>query len=130
MPRDRHRQPTISPSSDDVTHEWWLRRAAATPSVSALPKASLIPGQVLSDRFQIVALAGTGGMGAVYRATDRQTLEPVAIKVVTSRELDGPDRLLREARVLAELKHPCIVRYHASGATHVGCQFLVMEWLE
>jgi hypothetical protein len=130
MPRDRHRQPTVSPSSDDVTHESWLRRAVATPSASMLPKALLIPGQILSDRFQIVALAGSGGMGAVYRATDTQTLEPVAIKVVTSRELDGPDRLLREARVLAELKHPCIVRYHASGTTHVGCQFLVMEWLE
>ncbi|HKU42467.1 MAG TPA: protein kinase, partial [Polyangiales bacterium] len=129
MPREPHRQPTASPPSQEVTHESWLRRAVAIPSVRVSPRALLTPGEVLGDRFEILALAGSGGMGAVYSATDTRTLQRVAIKVVTSREPDGPERFLREAHVLAELQHPCIVRYLASGATEDGCQFLVMEWL-
>ena len=89
----------------------------------------MLPGNLLADRFVIDRLAGEGGMGAVYRALDRVTGTPVAIKLVTGGESDL-QRFAQEARVLSELAHPTIVRYVAHGATPEGRPFLAMEWLE
>jgi len=69
-------------------------------------------------------------MGAVYRARDRMTGERVAIKVANVADRLLLDRLDREARVLAGLHHPAIVRYVAHGATRNGDPFLAMEWLD
>jgi hypothetical protein len=84
-------------------------------------------GDVLSDRFVVERLAGSGGMGAVYRALDRVTGEAVALKV--ARRGPHEERFAREARVLAELDHPAIVRYVAHGETAQGQPYLAMEWL-
>ncbi len=88
-------------------------------------------GTTLADRFCIESLAGRGGMGSVYRATDLHTRRPVALKLlhaVTSPE--AAYRFKREAVLLAELHHPAIVSYVAHGTTAEGQPFLVMEWLE
>jgi len=70
-------------------------------------------------------------MGAVYRALDRQSGAVVAVKVVREEApADHHERLVREARLLAELQHPSIVRYLAFGATDRGWPYLAMEWLE
>jgi len=69
-------------------------------------------------------------MGAVYRARDRLTGERVAIKIANLSDRLLIDRLDREARVLAGLHHPAIVRYVAHGATGNGDPFLAMEWLD
>ena len=67
-------------------------------------------------------------MGAVYRARDRKTGDVVALKVVHEEgATDHHERLVREARVLAELQHPSIVRYLAFGATDRGWPYLAME---
>ncbi|HEX8791463.1 MAG TPA: protein kinase [Polyangiaceae bacterium] len=84
-------------------------------------------GEVLANRFEVERLAGSGGMGTVYRARDRDTGEPVAVKLLSR---GGEDRFLREARVLAELRHPAIVRYVAHGQLASGEPYLAMEWLE
>lgn len=88
------------------------------------------PGTTLAGRFDIEALAKAGGMGAVYRARDRLSGERVAIKVASVKERQLLERLDREARVLAGLHHPAIVRYVAHGATRSGDPFLAMEWLD
>ena len=54
------------------------------------------PGEVLANRFRLVGLAGAGGMGAVYRADDRQTGERVALKVMRQHASD-PARFAHEA---------------------------------
>jgi predicted ATPase/predicted Ser/Thr protein kinase len=90
----------------------------------------MTPGAVVADRFEIVRLAGAGGMGRVYRALDRLTGEPVALKVMHDARSREADRFAREARVLAELHHPGIVRYVAHGATPAGEPFLAMEWID
>jgi tetratricopeptide (TPR) repeat protein len=84
------------------------------------------PGDVVADRFQVEHRAGEGGMAAVYRAVDRQTGAPVALKIT---RFEASDRFSREARLLQELDHPGIVRYIAHGTTLDG-PFLAMEWLE
>ncbi len=87
----------------------------------------LAPGSMVLGRFEIERLAGSGGMGAVYRAFDLKTQQPVAIKVI----FDGADqsRFHREALLLAELHHPGIVGYVAHGHTEAGHPFLAMQWL-
>jgi tetratricopeptide (TPR) repeat protein len=91
--------------------------------------ASVVPGTLIADRFLVVRLASVGGMSEVYRADDRLTGEPVAIKVPELDE-EGRERFLREARLLSELRAPGIVRYVAHGLTPGGRAYLAMEWLE
>jgi tetratricopeptide (TPR) repeat protein/tRNA A-37 threonylcarbamoyl transferase component Bud32 len=90
----------------------------------------LKPGTVLGDRFEVVRRVGSGGMGTVYRAQDRITGRTVALKVLRLRGVDEAKRFAREAELLAELRHPRIVRYIDHGTTPGGDHFLAMEWLE
>src|SRR5512139_3822666 len=86
------------------------------------------PGAIVADRFVIEELAGSGGMGAVFRALDTETRGYVALKVFQGTE-ENAGRFEREARVLSELKHPTIVRYVASGEAE-GHLWLAMDWLD
>ena len=81
------------------------------------------------DRYAVHELLGRGGMGAVYRATDRLLQRDVALKVLpTELEHDGiAHRLEREARVLAALEHPGIVAIHDAGKLADGRPFYVMR---
>ncbi|HEX7701270.1 MAG TPA: protein kinase [Kofleriaceae bacterium] len=88
------------------------------------------PGDVVDDRFELEAIAGLGGMGTVFRARDRFGDEPVALKVMRVAASEHGDRFAREIRVLAQLRHPGIVRYIAHGTTPDGEMWLAMEWLE
>jgi tetratricopeptide (TPR) repeat protein len=88
------------------------------------------PGDVVAERFEVGEVVGEGGMGVVHRARDRHTGQPVALKILIDRSLRRLERFHREARVLAELRHPGIVRYVAHGATAAGDPYLAMEWLE
>ncbi len=89
------------------------------------------PGSVVAGRYQVEQQAGQGGMGVVFRAIDRTTGEPVALKLLRSGDLSLAeiDRFVREAEVLAALRHPNIVAYVDHGETEDGRHFLAMEWL-
>ena len=86
------------------------------------------PGEVVADRFEIESSAGRGGMGHVYRARDRVSGATVALKVMGAAAEES--RFLREAQVLAGLRHPAIVSYVSHGITPAGMAWLAMEWLE
>lgn len=86
-------------------------------------------GEIVADRFEIVACARSGGMGDVYKARDHRTGELAAIKIVADEHGSG-GRFAREIRILAELEHPGIVRYLADGVLGSGKLYLAMEWLE
>jgi len=83
-----------------------------------------------SDRFEIEHLAGSGGMSAVYRARDRLTGHPVALKIVHAQCDQDAERVSREARALASLAHPAIVRLVDHGRTQADEPYLALEWLE
>lgn len=74
---------------------------------------------------------GRGGMSIVYRATLDATEEPFAVKVFNVPE--GPNRaalaqkFVQEARLLAILDHPNLVRTHDSGLTDDGTPWLAMD---
>lgn len=86
--------------------------------------------QVVADRFEIERLVGSGGMGEVFRAKDRVTGEPVAVKVLYGSMTKDGERFKREAQLLAEVSHPRIVRYIAHGFAQGNRPYLAMEWLE
>ncbi|MEJ7731433.1 MAG: protein kinase [Polyangiaceae bacterium] len=88
------------------------------------------PGDVLADRFEVERLAATGGMGDVYRARDRTSGETVGLKVLHGPGARYAARFAREAQLLAELRHPGIVRYIAHRQTPTRQLYLAMEWLE
>src|SRR5689334_6368566 len=68
-------------------------------------------------------------MASVYRAFDEQSKTTVALKIVEGSP-ENEARFLREANVLAGLKHPGIVRYTAHGKVSPGSLYMAMEWLE
>ena len=87
-------------------------------------------GDVVGGRFEIEALAGIGGMGTVWRARDQLEGGLAALKVIHAEGTQAAGRFLKEARLLAELSHPAIVRYVAHGAAADGTLWLAMEWLD
>ena len=87
------------------------------------------PGSLVSGRFEVEELSAAGGMASVYRCLDRLSGQRVALKVQPGAPGDLK-RFEREAQLLAELRHPSIVRYVAHGLLDDGDLFLAMEWLE
>jgi hypothetical protein len=78
------------------------------------------------------ALIGRGGMGAVYGAMHRNLQRPVAVKVLDATLSEQPafaQRFAREARTLAQLDHPNVVRVYDSGERD-GMYYLVMELVD
>ena len=84
--------------------------------------------------YKVEAIAGHGGMGAVYRASrdDAEFRQQVAIKLVRVAAA-SPDTLRRfrqERQILARLSHPNIARLLDGGSTPDGVPYLVMEFIE
>jgi serine/threonine protein kinase len=84
--------------------------------------------------YEVIALIGRGGMGAVYRAHDPRLGRDVAIKVLPESLAADPERAARferEARVLASLSHPHIGAIYgveeATGPEHTTIKALVLE---
>lgn len=87
-------------------------------------------GEWIGGRFVVERHAGSGGMGEVYRAHDRETGETVALKFLQHTRGSEFMRFKREAQVLAELLHPGIVRFVAHGTEAGGALYIAMEWVE
>jgi Tol biopolymer transport system component len=82
--------------------------------------------------YDILAPLGAGGMGEVYRATDRKLKRQVAVKILPPALAADPDRLARfqrEAEVLASLNHPHIAAIYGLEEAD-GVKALVMELVE
>jgi eukaryotic-like serine/threonine-protein kinase len=82
---------------------------------------------LLQARYRIDGLIDRGGMADVYRARDVRLERDVALKVL--REVEHERRFAAEARTLARLQHPNLVRLLDAG-TDNGDAFLVLELLD
>jgi tetratricopeptide (TPR) repeat protein len=87
-------------------------------------------GDLIADRFLLDRVAGSGGMGTVWRAIDRLSGQPVALKVTTSRDSAVLERFEREVAALSGIVHPAVVGYVAHGQTEGGEPFVAMQWLD
>ncbi len=85
-------------------------------------------GDLLDGRYRLSDLIGRGGMSDVFRATDEQGGNVVAVKVVRSADGEYATRLSQEARALRRFEHPGLVRLLDSGVTG-DMAYLVMEYV-
>src|SRR4051812_6207172 len=81
------------------------------------------------DRFRLLRLLGTGGMGTVYEAYDTRRDLRVALKTLHRCDLAGVASLKREFRAAAQLVHPHLVQLHELVVDAERC-FFTMELVE
>jgi serine/threonine protein kinase len=82
--------------------------------------------------YQLLEVAGMGGMGVVYRAEQRSLARIVALKMIRPEIAQSGDyrsRFLREARLAAAVDHPHVVSVFGVGE-HAGRLFLAMQWVD
>jgi hypothetical protein len=81
---------------------------------------------------RIEGVAGRGGMGVVYRATDLRLKRTVALKLIASELSDDDEfrlRFQRESQLAASIRHPNVITIFAAGEEQ-GQLFLTMEYIE
>jgi serine/threonine protein kinase len=84
---------------------------------------------VVGKRFQILRYLGSGGMGVVYLAHDRERRSEVALKTLRDFEAAALYHLKREFRALADVIHPNLAALYEL-ATEDDTWFLAMEYVE
>jgi len=117
--------PGPSGSAGDVT------QLAASPSRSGLG-----PGMLFAGRYYIEKLLGAGGMGAVYKAQDRELGIAIALKVIRSEVLSSPgvgidfERRFKQELLLArQVTHQHVLRIHDLGEAN-GVKYITMPFIE
>ncbi|GAB3870847.1 hypothetical protein GCM10029964_006100 [Kibdelosporangium lantanae] len=80
-------------------------------------------------RFQKIRALGHGGFGTVYLAMDTQLDRTVAVKMAHAPDAEAEQRMLREARALAAVRHPNCVRVYDIVEDEDGLG-IVMEFIE
>ena len=92
----------------------------------------LQPGDVLAGRYEILQLLGEGGMGAVYKAMDRELDRPVAMKLIRPELAANPAILARfkqELLLAHQVTHKNVIRIYDLGDAD-GVKFITMEFVE
>ncbi|MCG2720880.1 MAG: bifunctional serine/threonine-protein kinase/formylglycine-generating enzyme family protein [Thermodesulfovibrionales bacterium] len=107
----------------------------------------LAPGTLLNDKWLIIDLIGTGGMGEVYSARQLNLNRDVAIKVISDDFLDsfGEDesekeknlqRFRREVQTMSQVRHPNVLQTFDYGQTSIArddaevhLEYIVMEYV-
>jgi tetratricopeptide (TPR) repeat protein/predicted Ser/Thr protein kinase len=94
--------------------------------------AALEIGDVLGGRYEILQLLGEGGMGAVYKAMDRELERPVALKLIRPELAASPSMLARfkqELLLAHQVTHKNVIRIYDLGDAD-GVKFITMEFVE
>lgn len=90
-------------------------------------------GRTIDERYLVEARVSSGGMGAVYRARRVGLDRRLALKVLAAQgaRVDvAVERFVREARVVAAIEHPHVVRSHDFGRLPDGRLYFVMDFVE
>ncbi len=96
------------------------------------PRGELV-GAILSRKYTLKRLIGTGGMGSVYESASPENGSAIAIKVLGSDWIHDEDvktRFLEEGRTCQRLIHPNIVRVSEVAQAEDGTPYIVMELLD
>jgi len=112
-------------------------RASSPPprsriSGSGTSAAVLQIGDLLGGRYEILQLLGEGGMGAVYKAADRELDRFVALKVIRPELVSNPSILARfkqELLLAHQVTHRNVIRIYDLGEAE-GVKFITMEFIE
>ena len=109
-------------------------RQATGPGVERAQRGApiLVSGSVLGGRYEILQLLGEGGMGAVYKAMDRELDRPVALKLIRAELAANPSILSRfkqELLLAHQVTHKNVIRIYDLGDAD-GVKFITMEFVE
>src|SRR5579859_5366862 len=124
---------TDSPETlNDSTKAW---SAAVTPQTAgkmAGSRGDIETGTVLANRYEILALLGQGGMGAVYKAHDKELERTVALKLIRADLASNPEilRRFKQELILArQVTHENVIRIFDLGQSE-GIKFISMDFVE
>ncbi len=121
--------PTLVPQSSSAAGQ----TAAGTSGVpDAWASGGLQPGAILGGRYEILQALGEGGMGAVYKARDRELDRLVALKVIRHDLARNPaiiQRFKQELILARQVTHRNVVRIFDLGEAD-GIKFITMEFIE
>src|SRR4029077_2141080 len=109
----------------------WSISSTQAPA-PAIPPGEFAPGTVLGERYEILALLGQGGMGAVYKARDTELERLVALKIIRPELTTNPEILKRfkqELILARQVTHRNVIRIFDLGQAD-GFKFITMEYLE
>ncbi|HYH45624.1 MAG TPA: protein kinase, partial [Thermoanaerobaculia bacterium] len=93
--------------------------------------SGISPGALMGQRFEILAVLGSGGMGVVYKARDRELDDLVALKMLRKELLGDPgnlERLKAEIKLARKITHPNVLRTHDFGEIG-GMPYISMEYV-
>lgn len=123
------------PDPDATIVDGMLPPLPPLPSRFRQPEAvgpMLEAGDVLGGRYEILQLLGEGGMGAVYKARDRELDRPVALKLIRPQMASNPSILARfkqELLLSRQVTHKNVIRIYDLGDAD-GVKFITMEFVE
>jgi serine/threonine-protein kinase len=95
--------------------------------------ADRVIGRLIADRYRVIALVGSGGMGEVYRAEHVGLKRLTALKFMRpalGQDADALARFRREAEQASRISHPNVAAIYDFGDTGDGHVFLAMEFIE
>ena len=119
-------------ATSGVAEGWSIRTPAEGGTTLAASSQALQAGHVLGGRYEILELLGQGGMGAVYKARDREVDRLVALKVIRP-ELAGHPNVLRRFKqelILArQVTHKNVIRIFDLVEAE-GAKFISMEYID
>src|SRR6266436_1212880 len=118
--------------NESGTPEAWS--VAVTPRTSGVAAAGddVEKGRVLAGRYEIIALLGQGGMGAVYKARDKELDRVVALKLIRPELAKNPEvlRRFKQELILArQVTHKNVIRIFDLGQSD-GIKFITMDFVE
>jgi|JI10StandDraft_1071094.scaffolds.fasta_scaffold10275_9 HAMP domain-containing protein len=93
--------------------------------------ARLQPGSLFARRYEIDAVLGSGGMGMVYRARDRELKDVVALKTLrpdAMLDIEHLERFKSELKLARSISHPNVLRTYDFGQSE-GLPFISMEYV-
>ena len=96
-------------------------------------KTAFKPGSIVAGRYDIIELLGEGGMGAVYKAHDRELDRVVALKFIRPELASNTEILQRfkqEIILAREITHRNVVRIYDVGESADGTKFVSMEFVK
>jgi serine/threonine-protein kinase len=100
-----------------------------SPSIG---EGCLSPGSMVGDKYQIVSLIGSGGMGTVYRVQQVFLGKEFALKILDLHKRSDVTvkRFQQEARTASQLQHPNLVEVHDFDVFGGGQPYLVMDLVQ
>jgi serine/threonine-protein kinase len=98
-----------------------------TPSSGAGGGVRVEAGHVFGERYRVLSLLGSGGMGQVFRVEDAKSGQALALKVLRPLDTDDADRVRRfqrEIQVLTKIRHPAVLHILDWGESPAGLFFV------